>query len=310
MNKSAIIIHGGCNSFENSDSIEVLHQQKQEKALAQIIEKGWDYVIAGKKAMDIAEKVTILLENSPYFNAGRGSALNERKKVELDASIMDGDTLSCGAVSGITAYKNPVSIARNVISKTNCVYLSGIGAEELAQTVGFTKVPSSYFVTDYQLHWWDIIRKSESERKKKMKGTVGVVVLDTYGSIAAATSTGGLTFKMKGRIGDSPLIGSGTYADSRYGGVSLTGYGEQIIKTALAKHTIDLIRFKKVDAQTAAEQSIRELSRLENGKAGIICIDAKGNIGRFVNEKFLNHAYMSSSMAKPIVSFKTERLAK
>lgn len=310
MKKTAIIIHGGCTSFESGDHIEEQHQKEQAQALEHIITKGWDYVTAGKKAMDIAEKVTILLENNPYFNAGRGAALNEGKKVELDASIMDGDTLSCGAVSGIKEFKNPVSIARKVMAKTNCVYLSGVGAEEFARKCGFAETPASYFVTEYQLHWWNIIRKSEEERKKKMKGTVGVVVLDMYGSIAAATSTGGLTFKMKGRIGDSPLIGSGTYADSRYGGVSLTGYGEQVIKTALAKHTIDLIRFKKIDAQAATEESIRELSRLENGKAGIICIDAKGNIGRFVNEKFLNHAYMSSSMVKPIVSFKTERLAK
>jgi len=301
MKKAALILHGGCTSFDSDDTYALQHQAEQKSAMENILKKGWTLVESGESALSVAEKVVNMLEDNPHFNAGIGAALNEQKEVELDASIMDGTSLSCGAVSGIKDYKNPVSIARKVMTETQCVYLSEKGAQEFAKNGGFTKFPRKEFVTDYQLHWWHIIRKSESERQKRMKGTVGVVVLDVNGNISAATSTGGLTYKMKGRVGDSPLIGCGTYADSRFGGVSLTGYGEQIIKTALAKYTIDLIRFKKYTAQQAAEESIRELSRLKNGKAGIITIDKNGTIGVYANEQFVNHAYMSSTMEQPFV---------
>ncbi len=303
MKNAAIIIHGGCTSFDKGDKLESRHQAKQYSSMVYIIKKGWSYVESGKTAVYIAEKVVNILENDPSFNAGIGGALNQKKEVELDASIMDGTTLSCGAVSGIKDYKNPVSIAKKVMTDTKCVFLTGVGAQEFAKKEGFTKTPRKDFVTDYQLHWWNIIKKNTIEREKRMKGTVGVVVLDTHGNISAATSTGGMSYKMKGRIGDSPLIGCGTYADSRFGGVSLTGYGEQVIKTALARFTIDLIRFKNYSAQQAVEESIKELSLLENGKAGIISIDKNGKIGVFTNEKYVNHAYMSSSLKEPVVRF-------
>ncbi len=301
MKKAALILHGGCTTFDHGDTYELEHQAKQKLSMDRIIEKGWKHVMAGDSAVTVAEKVVNMLENDTVFNAGIGAVLNERKEVELDASIMDGTTLSCGAVSGIRDYKNTVSIARKVMTHTKCVYLSGAGAQEFAHNMRFKKTPRKDFVTEYQLYSWRMMKKSILEREKRMKGTVGVVVLDLNGNISAATSTGGLTYKMKGRIGDSPLIGSGTYADSRFGGVSLTGYGEQVIKTALAKYTIDLIRFKGYSAQKAVEESIKELSRLENGKAGIICIDNNGQIGVYANETYINHAYMSTSMKKPIV---------
>jgi len=304
MKKTALILHGGCTSFEIGDEFELKHQTEQKVAMSKIVKQGWSSLESGQSAVSVAERVINLLEDSPFFNAGIGAALNERKEVELDASIMEGTTLSCGAVSGIKDYKNPVSIALKVMTETQCVYLSGRGAQEFAHKMNFKKTPRQQFITDYQLHWWKIIKKSEIERQKKMKGTVGVVVLDEKGNISAATSTGGLTYKMKGRIGDSPLIGCGTYADSRFGGVSLTGYGEQVIKTALAKHTIDLIRFKNYSAQQAAEESIRELSRLKNGKAGIICIDKNGEIGVYTNEMFINYAYMTSTQKEPFVGYK------
>ncbi len=303
-NKYSLIIHGGCGTFEKGDKIEEDHQKEQKVALEKIIKKSWSLVESGKNAVDIVEQTVQMLEDSPAFNAGIGAAIGKNKQIELDASIMDGSNLDCGAVACVSGYKNPISIARLVMNNTPHAFLVGEGASELAKNNHFKKTPTNKFYTPYQLHWWKILQTNSLEKKdKQAKGTVGVVVKDKNGNIAAGTSTGGLTNKMKGRVGDSPMIGAGTYADNRYGGACATGYGEQIIKVSLTKFAIDVLHFKKVNAQDAAKMSIKELGKLKNGLGGVIIIDKNGEIGSFANEKFLPRAYMSSTMKMPKVEF-------
>lgn len=303
-NKYSIIIHGGCGTFDQGDRIEEEHQKQQKKGLYKIIGNAWDLIEKGQDAIDIVEKTIQLFEDDPSFNAGIGAAIGKDKQIELDASIMDGKNLDCGAVAGVTGYKNPILIARKVLDLTPHAFLIGAGANEFAKKNHFKKTPIQNFYTPYQLYWWKNIKNGQYGKKNKQtKGTVGVVVRDKKGNIAAGTSTGGLTNKMKGRVGDSPLIGAGTYADNRYGGASATGYGEQIIKISMTKFAVDVIRFRKVKAQEASEMAINELGRLKNGKGGIIILDKDGNIGAYTNEKFLPRAYMSNTMHNPKVVF-------
>ena len=302
----SLIIHGGCGSFKPNDNIEKKHQEQQKASLKKIIQSTWKLVVKGNNAIDIVEKTITMLEDDPSFNAGIGAAIGKNKQIELDASIMDGNNLDCGAVTGISGYKNPISIARKVLNTTPHTFLAGTGANAFARNNNFKKTPLQQFYTPYQLYWWKILKSDVIKKYRQAKGTVGVVVRDKKGNLAAGTSTGGLTNKMKGRVGDSPLIGAGTYADNRYGGASATGNGEQIMKIAMTKLAIDAIRFQNFNAQQAAKLAIKELGKLKNGKGGIIILDKNSNIGAAANEEFLPRAYMSNTMSKPIIAFTIE----
>jgi len=186
------------------------------------------------------------------------------------------------------------------MEKTGHVFLAGPGATEFAADNGFSIRPNEDFITPYQEHWYNLLQTQKAEHRVA-KGTVGAVALDINGNIASATSTGGLTLKMSGRVGDSPMIGAGNYCENGLGGASSTGWGEQMIKVALCHSAIEAIRYQSVSAQEACEIAIARLAKLERGFGGIIMLDAKGRIGAFTNEQFLPRAFAFGEMTEPIV---------
>lgn len=258
----AIVIHGGAGAnVERMSSEEVLAHQR---ALEQALTLGVQHLEAGGSALDCVEKVVRSLEDAPEFNAGRGAVFNSQGRHELDASIMEGRTLSCGAVAGVTTVKNPISLARLVSQKTKHVMLAGEGAEAFATSMGVERVPNSYFSTE-----------ARQSRRPHSKGTVGCVALDTAGDLAAATSTGGLTGKKWGRVGDSPIIGAGCYADNRSCAVSGTGIGEEYIRRSLAH---DISARMLYGGRTLKEAGAEALASLPENCGGIIAVDANGQV--------------------------------
>jgi beta-aspartyl-peptidase (threonine type) len=299
--KAGIIIHGGTGSYDINDPIEAQHQQDQRAGLTRIIDQAWKELLAGMAAIDLVERIVNQLEDCPVFNAGIGAALGNNMEVELDASIMDGRNLQAGAVAGLESVPHAISVARRVLRETKHVLLTGKGLNDFVLQHGFARLPKDAFITEYQLQKWKKT-KHYGERATRLE-TVGAVVRDLSGNIAAGTSTGGVTRKLAGRVGDSPLIGAGTYADNQLGGVSCTGYGEQIIKVVMAKSALDILSYTGCSAQAACEAVVCRLSKLELGFGGLIMIDPQGNFGAFSNETFLARAYRSSDMPEPVVAF-------
>jgi beta-aspartyl-peptidase (threonine type) len=297
----SIIIHGGCSSFDLSSDLDCTILREQQLAMGPIINEGWELLSRGASALDVAERVVNLLELNPYFNAGIGGAIGQDEVVSLDASIMNGDTLQAGAVASIVGYPRAISVARCVMERTPHVLLVGEGAHEFADSLGLEKLDLSHFYTSYQRHLWNTYPAFTKSPAPPSKGTVGAVVRDALGTIVAATSTGGMTRKMKGRVGDSPIIGAGTYANSLIGGVSCTGYGEQILRTVLAKTVIDLVELRNLPIAQAMHEGLSKMQQLENGSGGLIAIDANGVIAYAGNESHMSRAYMSDSMATPVV---------
>jgi beta-aspartyl-peptidase (threonine type) len=299
-NIRSIIIHGGCSSYDLSFDLDATHLEGQQKAMAPIIQEGWSLLQGGASALDVAERLVNLLELSPDFNAGIGGAIGEDGVVSLDASIMNGDLLEAGAVAGLVGYPRAVSAARGVMEKSPHVLLMGEGANEFAGSLALERIEPKEFYTPYELYWFNKLT-SFTAAAAPSKGTVGAVVRDAQGTIVAATSTGGMTRKLKGRVGDSPIIGAGTYADSRIGGVSCTGYGEQILRSGLAKTVVDLVEFRNISITQAVKDAIARMGRLANGLGGLIAIDSQGVIAFAGNESHMSRAYMSDTMSEPVV---------
>lgn len=304
MGRWAIAIHGGAGVDPN------LPEQRQEDAkrvLARCLQVGVDALRAGSPALDVVEAVVRELETDPVFNSGRGSALTRRGTVEMEASIMDGRGRRCGAVSGVSTVKNPVSLARLVMDKSPHSYLAFDGAEEFAREQGLEVVDNSYFITEDNVGMLKLAKEansilfdyriplagtdtcsaeavSDNRNGMVMNGlpisiyapeTVGCAVVDSNGFCAAATSTGGLMNKMTGRIGDSPLIGSGTYACDLCA-VSCTGEGEAIIRSTLARDVAAVMEYKGVSLQDAVDFCVKE--RLDEGFAGLIAVSRNGEV--------------------------------
>jgi L-asparaginase / beta-aspartyl-peptidase len=236
---------------------------------------------SGASSVDAVTAAVVALENNPLFNAGRGAVFTLEGRNELDASIMEGHGLKAGAVCGLTQIKNPVELAKAVMERSEHVMLAGSGAEEFAQSVGFEFVPQSYFYTDARWNQLQRIRGGDTSLSAltiSHIGTVGAVALDVHGHLAAATSTGGMTGKRYHRIGDSPIIGAGTYADDRSCAVSATGHGELFIRAAVAHDICSRMRFGgRRLAQAVHEVIMEELPALQ-GEGGVITIDAAGEI--------------------------------
>jgi L-asparaginase / beta-aspartyl-peptidase len=306
MNSLAIVVHGGCGSYDLSNPIELANYNAKQAALPAIVRSGWDALVAGRSAVDVVELVINLLETVPCFNAGIGAALGSEKQVELDASIMRGDTLDCGAVASLRAIPRAISVARSVMEASPHVMLVSEGANAFAQSQGFATIPEEQFVTDYQLYWWDkSANKSDASQPQdgsQLHSTVGAVVRDSSGVIVAGTSTGGLTRKMPGRVGDTPIIGAGTYADSQYGGASATGIGEQIIRSMLTRSAIDEIRYHGASADSAVRSAIANLARFKDGAGGIILIDKLGKVAVCTNESHMPHGYMYTGLPAPVIA--------
>jgi len=279
--KYTIVIHGGAGymSPEISDDVKNSYLQSLHHALKigkMILESGGTSLVAsGGTSLVAVEQVIRFLEDDSLFNAGKGSVFTSVGVNEMDASIMNGKDLSSGAVTGVTIIKNPISLARLVMEKTNHVLLSGQGANDFGRQMNVDIVDPDYFRVEKRYQQWK--RKME----KEVKGTVGCVALDKSGNIAAATSTGGLTGKMPGRVGDSPLINAGTYADNNTCGVSGTGTGELFIKYTIAYRISALMEFKGNSLKQAAEEVVFNI--LPEGSGGIIAVDKNGNYALVFN---------------------------
>ena len=286
----AIAIHGGAGTILKSSMTpeqDALYRTK----LAEAVEIGYAILEKGGTSLDAVEAVVQRLEDDSLFNAGKGSVFNSDGKVELDASIMDGNTLKAGAVAGVHHVKNPIRLARTVMEKSEHVFFIGDGAEKFAQEHGLELVDESYFFTEAR---WQSLQKAkakESLTEKEKHGTVGAVALDQHGNLAAATSTGGMTNKKFGRIGDSPIIGAGTYADNETCAISATGHGEYFIRAVVAHDIASLMRYKGLSLQAAAEEVImKKLTKL-GGTGGLVAIDRNANIAMPFNTDGMYRAY-------------------
>lgn len=284
----SLMIHGGAGAMEH------IKQEGSEAefhhSMRQILEQGRQVLESGGSAIAAVELCAMLLEDDPLYNAGRGSVLNEYGEVEMDAAIMDGRDLSAGAVAGIRNIKNPISLSRRVMEKSEHVMLIGKGAMEFATLCGIAPTADDYFVTASRIRQWQAAQKSgrmmldheDAEPRhqvtvKHKLGTIGAVARDTSGNLAAATSTGGIVNKRWGRVGDSPIIGAGVFADNETCAVSATGYGEQFLRTVLCKTISDFIYFQGLNAAAAAEAGIEYLVSKVNGLGGVIVIDHQGH---------------------------------
>lgn len=268
-----LIIHGGAGVIER----RLMTAEKElayHKGLEEALLAGQAVLAGGGEALDAIEAAVILLEDNPLFNAGRGAVLTANAEHELDASIMDGRNTNAGAVAGVRTVKNPVLAARAVMEKSEHVMFAGKDASEFAHKHGVERVDNSYFTTESRSKGLERVLKVRSEKADK-RGTVGAVAIDVHGNIAAATSTGGMTAKSPGRVGDSPIIGAGIYADNHSCGVSATGHGEFFIRTSVAKticSRIELLDETPIAASKAALDKVAALG----GDGGVIVISKNG----------------------------------
>jgi beta-aspartyl-peptidase (threonine type) len=287
-----IIVHGGAGA--NPADAGEFRQGVRAAVLA-----GWRLLAAGGSALDAVEAAVRALEDDPRFNAGRGSVLNRDGAIEMDASIMEGDRLECGAVAALAGVANPITVARRVLESRRHVLLVGDGALAFARAAGIPECDPASLVTDRQ-------RKRHAELARqpvsRSGGTVGAVALDRTGTIAAATSTGGTPGKLPGRVGDSALIGAGTYADSSLGGVSCTGDGEAIVRVVLAHRALAYLRDAD-EPDYAAKVAVDLLVDEGGGQGGLILVDWRGRTGFATSTRLMPVAIMSPTLDEPRVPF-------
>ncbi|MGB5737515.1 MAG: isoaspartyl peptidase/L-asparaginase family protein, partial [Thiohalocapsa sp.] len=264
-----------------------------------VLEHGREVLACGGTAVEAVEDCASLLEDDPLFNAGCGSVLNENGKVEMDAGIMDGRDLAAGAVAAIGNIANPIQLARLVMDGSEHVLLIGEGALHFAQHCGMKLTPDHYFFTPDRIEQLEqarlrgrIMLDHDSEGDEQKYGTIGAVARDRNGDLAAATSTGGIVNKRMGRVGDSPIIGAGVYADNATCAVSATGYGEEFMRVVFAKTIADAIDFRQLDARGGVEFGIDFLRRKVNGRGGAICIDHQGNCASGLTTPKMIHGWI------------------
>ncbi|HEY2782136.1 MAG TPA: isoaspartyl peptidase/L-asparaginase [Steroidobacteraceae bacterium] len=275
-----LAIHGGAGTLPRADMTDEA-ERRYRSGLREAIDAGYAVLRSGGASLEAVTRAVVALEDNPLFNAGRGAVFALDGRNELDASIMDGSSLQAGAVCGVTRIRNPVELARAVMEKSEHVMLAGAGAEEFAASQGFVFVPQSYFHTKERWQQLERIRSGDgklSGHTISHVGTVGAVALDSEGRLAAATSTGGMTGKRFQRVGDSPIIGAGTYADNRSCAVSATGHGEVFLRAAVAHDICARMRFGGRSVVEAAREVVQgELPAL-GGEGGVIAIDGRGEI--------------------------------
>lgn len=265
--KYVILIHAGVGTISKQmpDSTKTSYLN----SLSDALKLGQNILANGGTSLDAVEQVVRFLEDDPKFNAGRGAVYTSEATHELDASIMDGRDLSCGAVAGVKIIKNPISLARLVMENTPHVLLTGEGAEKFGLKMHVEIVPNNFFDTPYRFEQW------QKSILKEMKGTVGCAALDNFGNLAAATSTGGVSNKLPGRVGDTPIIGAGTYANNLTCAVSCSGKGELFIKNSAAFQVSTLMEIKHFSLKDAAEEVI--FKKITQGDGGLIAVDKEGN---------------------------------
>jgi beta-aspartyl-peptidase (threonine type) len=300
----AIVIHGGAGNFDTET-----YSGEQENAYLASLETaiglGEDVLRNGGTSLDAVETTIRFMENDSLFNAGKGAVFTSEGVNEMDASIMQGKDLNCGAVTGIQNIKNPISAARAVMENSNHVFFSGAGARAFAADQGLEEVDSSYFKTEKS--WSRYLRakdKHASLPEEFKYGTVGCVALDKEGNIVAGTSTGGMTWKKHGRIGDSPVIAAGTYADNNSGGISCTGHGEYFIRAAVAHDIVARMEYKDISLQQAAEEVVMKKLVDMGGSGGIVGLDRYGNEAMVFNSTGMFRAYSNSEGEKHVAMYR------
>ncbi len=309
-----LVLHGGAGVIARSEMSPGLERQYRA-ALSEARDAGYAILEHGGTALDAVVAAITVLEDNPLFNAGRGAVLNAEGICELDASIMDGRTLAAGAIAGVRHIRNPITLARAVMEKSDHVMLTGDGAESFAKKIGFTLVPNEYFQTTFRRQQLEQAKAREAGKKvtlslpaageepstfsagddaylirQKKFGTVGCVALDQAGNLAAGTSTGGMTNKKFGRIGDSPIIGAGTYASNATCAVSATGWGEFFIRSVVGHDIAAQMDYKNASVAAAAAATIAKVGRL-GGDGGVIAIDRAGHIAMPFNTPGMYRAY-------------------
>ncbi|MFY9344647.1 MAG: isoaspartyl peptidase/L-asparaginase [Planctomycetota bacterium] len=293
----AIAVHGGAGVLSKNTPPE--KRREYEGALIVALNHGRTRLANGDAAIDVVESVVRILEDDPHFNAGKGAVFTEKGEHELDASIMDGATLRCGAVAGVRTVRNPVSLARLVMEKTRHILLAGEGAEQFAQSQGVERVENTWFDTEHRKRALDDWLKERGRTGAATAppaaatyGTVGCVVCDSKGNLAAATSTGGMTGKQKGRVGDTPLIGAGNYADG-FAAVSCTGTGEQFMRHVVGRTVSARMQFGGQTLEQAVKAVVFETLQPDDG--GLIAIDRNGHIVALFNSEGMYRGMADSS---------------
>jgi beta-aspartyl-peptidase (threonine type) len=301
-----LAIHGGAGTLPRAE-MSGEAEQKYRAGLQEAIDGGFAVLQAGGTSLDAVTQAVVRLEDNPLFNAGRGAVFTADGRNELDAAIMDGSNLQAGAVCGVTRIRNPILLARSIMEQSDNVMLAGAGAEEFAFSRGFSFVPQSYFYTPERWKQLERIRSGDtglSALTISHVGTVGAVALDSHGRLAAATSTGGMTGKRYQRVGDSPIIGAGTYADDRSCAVSATGHGEIFIRAAVAHDICSRMRFGgRSLAEAVREVVLDELPAL-HGEGGVVAIDARGEIAMEFNSEGMFRASRTAGAGPQIAIYR------
>jgi len=309
MNNFSIAIHGGAGTLVKgmmTPQLEIEYKQ----ALKEALDKGYQVLEQGKTAVEAVEQAVIALEDSHLFNAGKGSVFTATQTHEMDASIMDGKTLNAGAVSLITGIKNPITLARDVMDKSEYVFLAGEGAIQFAKQLDYTIEDDAYFYDEFRHQQWREIKDTDnfqldhSVKKDSKFGTVGAVACDKDGNIAAATSTGGMTNKKIGRVGDSPMIGAGNYANNKTCAVSCTGSGEYFIRGVVAYDVASLIEHKGMSLNDASNEVINKRILEIGGDGGLIAVNAQGDIAMVFNTEGMYRACKTSNGKGIILIYK------
>ena len=299
------VIHGGAGVIKKG-SLTAEQEKEYRAKLEEAVTAGYKALQAGKTSVEAVEISIRILEDSPLFNAGKGAVFTADGKNELDASIMDGKTLAAGAVAGLHHVKNPISLARAVMEKSPHVMMIGDGAEQFAKEQKIEIVDEKYFWTQRR---WDELQQIKKQEQQQIKpsaaasgysepiaqtfGTVGAIALDKFGNIAAGTSTGGMTNKKYGRVGDSPIIGAGTYANNNTSGISATGWGEFFIRLGVARDISAMMEYRALPVQQAVDLEMKKVQAL-GGDGGVIAMDKWGNIGIAFNSEGMYRAYINS----------------
>jgi L-asparaginase / beta-aspartyl-peptidase len=301
-NPYALAIHGGAGVMSR-DRMSAERQQEYTYHLDKALNIGDSILKNGGSAADAVVEVVSYLEDCPLFNAGKGAVFTHQGTIELDASIMDGSSLNAGAIAGVTDIKNPIKAVRLVMDKSVHVMLSGKGASAFAREQGLEIVKNKYFFTKERHESLKRLQKQERVRTQNDNhGTVGCVALDQMGNLCAGTSTGGMMNKKYGRIGDSPIIGAGTWADNRSCAVSSTGHGEYFIRLTVARDVASHMEYKNIDIHQAGNTVLEKLTQM-GGTGGFIAIDAKGNITMPFNTTGMFRGFAKSTGEKEIAIF-------
>ena len=310
-----MVIHGGAGTILKQDmtpELELAYLQGLQEGL----DGGYAVLENGGTALNAVKAAVVILEDNMLFNAGRGSVFTKKGVQEMDAAIMDGSTLAAGSIAGVRNVRNPVELAAEVMLHSNHVFLSGKGANDFAIRQGIKLEPDEFFFSQFRYDQWKAIRDSdnysldhtheqlEDLMRDKKFGTVGAVALDRHGNVAAATSTGGMTNKKYGRIGDSPVIGSGTYANNRTCAVSCTGHGEVFIRAVAAYDVSCLMESKNFTLQQACDEVVLHKLVAMQGEGGLISVDARGNAALVFNSEGMYRGQRNSNGLNEVAIYK------